>query len=128
MKYYSIHRPVGPGTFPKNGNVVQIHNFDDRQQVPEIGCEAWGWIEYSQPLTEKEAASYELVSEESKLWFAVCTSVYDNGQILSAIVDTKRAAIQPESNSKDLRRRTVYVDWFGTREEAQAAVDEAMSA
>lgn len=59
-RYYSIMRPVGPGTFPKEG-VVMIQNYDSRKYVEEIGREAWGCIDYARELDEKEAASYELV-------------------------------------------------------------------
>lgn len=59
-RYYSIHRPVGPGTFPKAG-AQEIHNYDDRTYVAEIGREAWGYIEYDRELTEKEMEGYELM-------------------------------------------------------------------
>ena len=65
MKYYSTQRPVMPGSFPKpEGNkILEIVNFDGKQYVPKIGRDAWGYIEYREPLTEKEAADYELVYE-----------------------------------------------------------------
>ena len=56
-------RPVAPGTFPKpTGNkILEIRNFDDRTFVPEIKRDAWGYIEYSQSLTEHDLSAYELV-------------------------------------------------------------------
>jgi|InofroStandDraft_1065614.scaffolds.fasta_scaffold19258_1 hypothetical protein len=60
-RYYSTMRPVGPGTFPRTQPVETIVNFDRRQFVPEINHKAWGYIEYAAPITEKQAASYELV-------------------------------------------------------------------
>lgn len=59
MRYYSTQRPVMPGSFPKEG-AQEIYNFDSRTFVPEIGREAWGYIEYEAPLTDREARSYEL--------------------------------------------------------------------
>lgn len=59
-KYYSIMRPVSIGTYPRNG-VENIVNFDHRQFCPEIQREAWGCIEYSRELSQKEAAGYELI-------------------------------------------------------------------
>lgn len=73
MKYYSTQRPVMPGGYPKSQKVLEIRNFDARQYVENIGREAWGWIEYNQPLTEKEAADYELMPEPS--WYEVCLVV-----------------------------------------------------
>lgn len=61
-RYYSIMRPIGPGTFPRTKYVKDVVNFDRRQFVPEINREAWGYIEYADPITEKQAADYELVS------------------------------------------------------------------
>ncbi|PSL10166.1 hypothetical protein EI53_01228 [Fusobacterium naviforme] len=63
-RYYSIMRPVGPGTFPKDG-VVMIQNYDSRQYVEEIGREAWGCIDYTRELDKKEAESYELVKAKT---------------------------------------------------------------
>lgn len=65
-RYYSVSRPVSIGTYPKpEGNeVLEICNFDERRAVPAIGREAWGWVEYSSPLDESLASSYELVSEQ----------------------------------------------------------------
>ena len=66
MKYYSTQRPVAPGTFPKpDGNkVLEIVNFDKRQYCEEASRDCWGYIEYEHPLTEKQAADYELVREQ----------------------------------------------------------------
>ena len=58
-RYYLTRRPPAPGTFP--GKPVNLQSFDDRKYVEEIGRPAWGWIEYEEPLTEKQAADYELV-------------------------------------------------------------------
>ena len=61
-RYYSIMRPIAPGTFPRTQPVQDVVNFDSRRFVPEINREAWGYIEYTEPLAEKQAADYELVS------------------------------------------------------------------
>ena len=62
-KYYSPLRPLSLGTFPKpQGNeILHIENFKERQNVPEIARQAWGYIEYKETLTEIEAAAYELI-------------------------------------------------------------------
>lgn len=63
MKYFSIHRPVMIGSYPKSQRVLEIKNFDSLKFIDSIGRQAWGWIEYEQPLTEKEADDYELLPE-----------------------------------------------------------------
>lgn len=66
MKYYSTQRPIAPGTFPKpEGNkILEIVNFDGKIYCKEPGREAWGYVEYEKPLSEKEAASHELIREQ----------------------------------------------------------------
>lgn len=64
MRYYSIHRPVGLGTFPRTARVIEIRNFDYKTYCKEIKREAWGWIEYDGKLSKKDAESYELVECE----------------------------------------------------------------
>ncbi|MCD8013275.1 MAG: hypothetical protein LUG99_08885 [Lachnospiraceae bacterium] len=60
-RYYSTQRPVSLGTFPGGHKVREIFNFDERTYVESIGRRAWGWIEFEDELTEKEARNYELV-------------------------------------------------------------------
>ena len=63
-RYYSTQRPVDLGTFPKppDNPVVEVHNYDADSRIPvENGMiQAWGYVEYKKPLTEKEAGDYEL--------------------------------------------------------------------
>lgn len=62
-RYYSTQRPLGPGTFPKKDGRETITNFYvGKIFCEEIGREAWGFIEYSEPLTEKEMRDYELTA------------------------------------------------------------------
>ncbi len=63
MKYFSIHRPVMIGSYPKSQKVLEIKNFDSSEFIDSIGRQAWSWIEYEKPLTEKEADDYELLPE-----------------------------------------------------------------
>lgn len=62
QRYYSIERPIAPGTFPKpeNNRVGEIVNFDQKTYCAEIEREAYGYIEYEYTLGDK-AKEYELV-------------------------------------------------------------------
>lgn len=60
-RYYSIMRPIGIGTFPPGAHVTNIVNFHQRMYVPEIGREAWGYIEFSHTLSKKYQMDYELL-------------------------------------------------------------------
>ena len=60
-RYYSTQRPISPGTYPNGENKpVSIENFDDRQLVENGQLQAWGYLEYAEPLSQKEVKEYEL--------------------------------------------------------------------
>lgn len=59
-RYYSLLRPVGPGTYPRPSEAKNIVNFDDRTFVDDINRYAWGYIEYEKELSWDEAKNYEL--------------------------------------------------------------------
>ena len=65
FKYYSILRPVGIGTYPKDG-MTGFRNYDKRVYVESIDREAWGEIYYSKRLDEKAMFSYDLVAEKEE--------------------------------------------------------------
>ncbi|MCC8022577.1 MAG: hypothetical protein LIO46_02155 [Clostridiales bacterium] len=61
FKYYSTQRPVDAGTFPKTeGGPVKVENFDRRSFVEGGAFQAWGYLLYTAPLTERQARDYEL--------------------------------------------------------------------
>ena len=88
-KYYSTQRPIVPGGYPKNEFVQEITNFDEKQLIPAIGKRAWGFIEYSYPLTAKQIADYELTP---------ATFYEDKQQICNALA----LAIQKTRGGNDL--------------------------
>lgn len=69
MRYYSTQRPIGPGTYPKpqDNAALEIHNYDSKTYCEEIYREAWGYIEYAQPIDPESAYDYELIPPISKI-------------------------------------------------------------
>lgn len=128
MRYYSIMRPVMPGSYPKKTAVQEIKNFDEKTFCEEIGREAWGYIDYSEELAESEAAAYELVKAGLKTYWGVTTSFDDRGRVVSNITSTVEAAVKPENTYKSTSRKDIYVDWFESREAAENHVKEAREA
>lgn len=60
-RYYSTQRPVDIGTFPKTENGPLYHvNFDKRESIEQGQFQAWGYLVYDAPLTEKQMGNYEL--------------------------------------------------------------------
>ena len=68
-KYYSTQRPVDIGTFPKPPHNApdEIVNYDQRVPVEGGAFLAWGHLTYTKPLTEKQAADYELRPSRNNL-------------------------------------------------------------
>ena len=123
-RYYSLLRPVAPGSYPKRIEPVEIKNFYDRIYVEEIGMEAWGYIEYPEPLTEQEAEDYDLISDEIREWVGVMAVVYDDGRKKIGIKETRKAVAQPPNNEQRLVNRTVDLVWFDSRKAADAFIEE----
>ena len=117
-----------PGGFPKKAAVEKIENFDTKTFCEEIGREAWGFIEYREPLTKEEADAYELTPEGMKTFWCVTTAVYDNGRVVANITSTVEAVSKPENDSRSTARKDIYHDWFESQEDAENFVKEAKDA
>ena len=66
-RYYSTQRPVSIGTYPKDtGKPEAIVNFDQREPVDGGKAQAWGYLEYKEPLSQKQIDSYELRPAENQ--------------------------------------------------------------
>lgn len=59
--YYLVNRPPDIGTYPIKETLVSMQAFNQREHVKSLDRMAWGWISYSEPLTDKEVEQYELV-------------------------------------------------------------------
>ena len=58
-RYYCRMRPPMPGAIPRDG-LDRVYSFDTRKSIN--GVDAWGFVEYTRELTEKEIVDYELVA------------------------------------------------------------------
>lgn len=59
-RYYSLLRPVAPGTYPRVSEAKNIVNFDDRTFIEDISRYAWGYVEYEKELSSEEVRDYDL--------------------------------------------------------------------
>ena len=59
-RYYLTQRPPVPGSVPSG--VRAVSDFGVKQYVQRIG-EAYGYVEYDEPLTEKQISDYELTEQ-----------------------------------------------------------------
>ena len=125
MRYYSTQRPVGPGCFPKpEGNkVLRIVNFDVKIYCKEVDCEAWGYVEYEQPLTNQEAKSWEL-TPEGTIWYPVTVSSRKHGGgIRVSSGQIIRAVQRPADKKGDTKKMEYKTRYFSTWEEAQRVMN-----
>lgn len=127
-RYYSTRRPVQPGGYPNRESVEEIHSFDTKTFCEEIGREAWGYIDYREPLTKEQAEAYELTLGGMKTYWCVTTSVDNRGRVVANITNTVETVCKPENSSTSTSRRDIYNDWFESEEEAQAFVEEVRMA
>lgn len=100
-RYYSTQRPVAPGTFP--GKPKNIENFDSRESVCNGQMQAWGYLEYEKPLTEKQMNDYELKP-----------AVYE------AVVKEQPSFLMPEKVEKDAGKKKSVMENL-RRKQAQIA-------
>lgn len=90
-RYYSTQRPFGPGTFPKKGGRETTTNFyGGKIFCEEISREAWGFIEYSEPLTEKEARNYELTAGGTT--GRVLEGTDESGRAVAFVIEEEKGA------------------------------------
>lgn len=63
MRSYAIHRPIGPFTWPSEhrDKVLELVNFDSLKFVPEIGRNAFGYIDWADGVPMEDLNRYELV-------------------------------------------------------------------
>jgi len=118
MRYYSIQRPVTPGSFPKpKGNkVLNITSFDSKTYCDELGREVWGYVEYERPLSEKEAQDWEL-TPDWPLWFPVTVSSRKHGGGLRVMAGRPvRVAQRPEDTKGDTHKMQYKTRYFCSQE------------
>ena len=61
MFYFSTERPITPGSLPNHLKPLSVENFPEKTYCPEIEGEAWGKVEFENPLSGYEAMLSELV-------------------------------------------------------------------
>ena len=81
-----------------------------------------------EPLEKEQAVAYELTLAGMKTYWCVTTSVYDDGRVIAAITNSIQAVRAPKNESKSLRRKDIYHDWFSSKEEAEQFVEDAKNA
>jgi len=66
MRVWSTHRPISIGTYPREYDVEEIHNFNRREWVEEIHGYAYGYIDYEYDLPKAEQDHYDLRPERKE--------------------------------------------------------------
>ena len=93
-RYYSTQRPIALGTYPNGENKpVVIENFDDRQTVENGQLQAWGYLEYEKPLSQKEMNDYELKAVSASVT-RVNTPKKQTGKKKSVLADLQKKQAQ----------------------------------
>ena len=107
MRYYSTQRPIGPGTFPRQGGTEKVVNFDGPTYCEEIGREAWGYIEYQRDLEPNECSRYELTPGGTE--GCVLLGTDKEGKQVAFIPDTLTEDVGGTRTTKDLTRNDIAI-------------------
>lgn len=65
---------------------------------------------------------------EMRTWYCVVSAYHDDGRVIAEIVNELEAEEKPENHFEETPKKDIYIDWFGSREEAEAFVKGARSA
>lgn len=124
-RYYSKLRPVSLGTYPKNNNYINHHNFDDRQFCDDIQDYAWGYVEYSHPLSKEEIDRYDLVDASLRKFYGVIFRVNNRTNKTTARrYKDVMASVKPDDDENHGTISDTIISWYETEEEAINDVKE----
>ena len=105
--YYSVNRPLTPGSIPNNKRVVNVVNFDEKKYVEAIGKSAYGYVEASSPIRDYE--DYELVVAKPLFLRDVERGDIINCKGIRVIVD--EILFQDLYNSEDITRSYADIEF-----------------
>lgn len=57
-RYYTKNRPPAPGAVPMLDTLLDVNPWPCKRREGDFS--AWGYVEYSEPLTEAQIDQYEL--------------------------------------------------------------------
>lgn len=63
-----------------------------------------------------------------KIWYCVVSSYYDDGRVIANISGSMKASERPRGSYTETRDKDIYVDWFGSPEEAEKHVEDCLNA
>lgn len=105
--YYSVNRPLTPGSIPNNKRIVNVVNFDEKKYVEEIGRSAYGYIEAVSPIRDYE--DYELVVAKQLFPRDVERGDIINCKGIRAVVD--EILFQDLYNNEDITRSYADIEF-----------------
>lgn len=132
VKYYSLLRPIGPGTTPAGRKIVNYHNFDERKPCDEIGGrEAWGWVQFQEgeEPDEAEALAFDLAVESKSEWWPIGIAIHEDLKPkakIGHVLYGKKPEIKGRGNTK-YTVRTLCVNCNREDAECVAAAIETMT-
>lgn len=124
-RYYSKLRPVSLNTYPKNENYIGHRNFDDRKFCDDIQDYAWGYVEYSQPLSKEEIDGYDLIDGSQRKFYGVIFRVNNKTNKTTARrYKDVMAFVKPDDEENHGRISDTIITWYNTEAEAESDIKE----
>lgn len=62
-RYYMSTITAMLGTLPLNKNLVRVEDYPNSRYNDDVGEYVWGYVEYLEPLPEKEVRRYGLLED-----------------------------------------------------------------
>lgn len=123
-KYYSLERPVSIGTYPKNpkNKLLAFENFEkDNQCVKQLVRDndmcfnAWGYLLFEKPLTDKEIKDYELGDAGEVNRFTKVTDLPRNLQDeIMGEINNSCTSFKKGTNKIFRMNREAFLDIYGS--------------
>ena len=120
VKYFSINRPIGLGTYPNTEKVLEIMNFDKAVYCSEIGRSAWGYIVFENKLDEYSVKQYDLMEEGKIFYKLMCMQRAGGTKFANPIADyvPGKDTMKPEDVVVDRGKNKIVFKWFETLRDA----------
>ena len=126
VKYFSIHRPIAPGTYPKaESDVIEIMNFSRATHCNEIGRTAWGYIIFADKISDKAVRQYELMEEGKVFYKIMCMFREGKNKFTSPVADyvPGKDAVKPDDEVIDHGKDKIIIKWFESAEDANIYIN-----
>ncbi len=101
-RYYLTSRPPSPGAQPSG--YTNVVTFDDKQYIPDIGKDAWGYVEYDKPVSNPDDWDLVAPKEQRTVVAAKPARAEKPAPVTPEKAQAPAAEVTPSAKSGDIIR------------------------